>query len=83
MHTVVDKFYIQAIRQPIGSLSPIFNETEIAHISESHGQYLVRYTPKASGSYLLALRCCHLLGDIIATSRDTKAHAKVHGRFWS
>ena len=81
VHTVVDKFYIQAIRQPIGSLSPIFNETEVAHISESHGQYLVRYTPKASGSYLLRIALLPPIGRHLATSRDTKAHAKVHADF--
>ena len=78
VHTVQDQFYIQAIRQPIDSLSPIFNETEIVHIDKSHGQYYVRYTPKASGLYLLRIALLPPIGRHLATTRDIKAHVKQH-----
>lgn len=69
-----DEFYVNAIRQPIDSDAPQFNQTDIAHIYETHGQYRVRYTPKASGLYILRVALIPPVGRHIATSRDVKAH---------
>ena len=72
-----DIFYVNAIRQPVGSDAPQFNQTDIVHIEQTHGQYYVRYTPKASGLYILRIALIPPVGRHIATSRDVKAHPFV------
>ena len=73
-----DSFYINAIRQPIWTDSPIFYERDTVHIAKSHGQYRVRYTPKASGMYLLRIALVPPVGRHIATSRAVKAHKMLN-----